>query len=96
MGENRIKRYMNDVLDKVGKKFILTEEEIKGIFEKAHGEIVLPVSIFNSRLGMLEAASVYLKDKKGFSFKETSRILHRDYKTIWTSYNKGKVKNEKG
>jgi len=95
MGESRIS--VNGFLKGVKKKYIFTEDEIQDIFEKAQGEVVLPISIFSTGLGMLEAASIYLKDDKGLSFKEISEILHRDYKTIWTSYNKGKkkVKNEK-
>jgi len=83
---------INEILADISKKYILTEDEIKGLLERASHEIVLPVSIFNDKLGMLEAASLYLKDKLGLSFKDIAKHLKRDYKTIWTSYTKAKKK----
>ena len=83
---------IDKVLSNVKKKYILTEEEVKEIIEKREGEIVLPISIFNKKLGMLEASSLYLKDKLNLSFKEIAQLLKRNYKTIWTSYNKAKKK----
>ncbi len=85
------------LLANIKKKYILTEDEIKELLGKIRGDIVLPISIFNEKLGMLEAASLYLKDKVGLSFNEIAKLLKRDYKTIWTSYNKAKkkLKNEK-
>jgi len=96
MGKNRnLDSNIDKVLSNVKKKYILTEEEIKGIIEKREGEIVLPISIFNEKLGMLEASSLYLKDKLNLSFNDIAKLLKRDYKTIWTSYNKAKKKIKK-
>ena len=90
MDKNRkLDRDIDRILDSVRKKHLFVEEEIKKLLKKDKEEIVLPVSIFNEKLGMLEAASLYLKDELNLSFN--------DYKTIWTSYNKAKkkLKNEK-
>ena len=85
------------VLSSVKEKYIFTKEEIEELLSKRDGEIVLPLSIFNEKLGMLEAASLYLKDEMNLSFKDIAKLLKRNYKTIWTSYNKAKnkLKNEK-
>jgi len=83
---------IDKILSNIEKKYILTEEEIKGIIEKREGEIVIPISIFNEKLGMLEASSLYLKDELNLSFNDIAKLLKRDYKTIWTSYNKAKKK----
>lgn len=80
------------ILASIKKKYILTEDEIKDLLGKIRGEIVLPISIFNEKLGMLEAASLYLKDELNLSFSEIAKLLKRNYKTIWTSYNKAKKK----
>lgn len=84
------------LLSSITKKYILTEEEINELIEKRQEETVLPLSIFNEKLGMLESASLYLKDEKNLGFKEIAKLLKRDYKTIWTSYTKAKkkLKNE--
>ena len=74
---------VDKVLSNVKEKYILTEEEIQDLFEK--------------REGMLEAASLYLKDEMNLSFNDIAQLLKRNYKTIWTSYKKAKnkLKNEK-
>ncbi len=86
------------LLSNIKKRFNLSAEEIIGLFkeEKQGEEITLPLSIFNDKLGMLEAASLYLKDHLRLSFSEIAKLLKRDYKTIWTSYNKAKKKMENG
>jgi len=80
-------------LENIKNKFNLSDEEIAELFKT--DEIVLPISIFNDRLGMLESSALYMKDKLKLSFTEIARLLKRDYKTIWTSYNQAKKKNAK-
>ena len=82
------------LLRNIQKRFNLSANEIIDLF-KEEKDIVLPISIFNEKLGMLEAASLYLKDELKLSFNEISRLLKRDYKTIWTSYSKAKKKMKK-
>ena len=86
-----LSRDFTRVLARIKKKHFLIEKEIEELSKKE--EISLPISIFNDKLGMLEAASLYLKDELGLGFKEIAKLLKRDYKTIWTSYNKAKKKN---
>tara|TARA_Y100000310_G_C20469450_1_gene709238 strand:- start:316 stop:609 length:294 start_codon:yes stop_codon:yes gene_type:complete len=78
----------------VKKKFDLSDEDILDLFQEKK-KIVLPITIFNDKLGMLESASLYMKDKLNLSFKEIAELLERDYKTIWTSYSKAKQKLKK-
>jgi len=80
------------ILSSIQQKYILTKEEIDELIKKREKEIILPISIFNEELGMLEAASLYLKDELNLSFKDIAKLLNRDYKTIWTSYKKAKKK----
>ena len=59
MDKNRkLDRDIDRILDSVRKKHLFVEEEIKKLLKKDKEEIVLPVSIFNEKLGMLEAASL--------------------------------------
>lgn len=80
------------LLNNIKNKFNLSTDDIIELLKQQPEELSLPLSIFNNKLGMLESASLYLKDKKGLSFKQIAAILKRDYKTIWTSYNKAKSK----
>jgi hypothetical protein len=83
------------LLRNIQKKYNLSPKELIELFKDEEKEIVIPVSVFNEKLGMLESASLYLKDELKLSFNDISRLLKRDYKTIWTSYNMAKKKLKK-
>ncbi len=87
---------IDKALSSVKKKYILTREEVEELIQKRDGEIVLPISLFNKGIGMLEATSLYLKDELNLSFNDIAKLLKRDYKTIWTSYTKAKKKLKNG
>ena len=66
--------------------------------KKEGGEafISIPTSIFQDReLSVLEAITEYLKEKKGMRYSEIAKLLNRDDRTIWTSYNRAKAKRKK-
>ncbi len=94
--KNKGSEHFDRLLPLIKEKYILTKEEIEDLFKKREGQIVLPISIFNEKLGMLEAASLYMKDELNLSFNDIAKLLKRDYKTIWTSYKQAnkKLKNE--
>ncbi len=53
----------------------------------------IPLEILNDRkLGMLESVSVYLKEQKEMTYSQIAKLLNRDDRTIWASYNKAKKK----
>ncbi|MFH1642990.1 MAG: hypothetical protein ABIC04_08910 [Nanoarchaeota archaeon] len=74
------------------KKLNLSEKEIADL--STTRDITIPVDIFSSGLGMLESISLYLHDESGLSFNLIAKLLDRNYKTIWTSYNKAQKKLE--
>ncbi len=82
------------LLSNIQKKYNPSAKELADLFKEK--EIVLPVSIFNEKLGMLESAVLYMKDDMNLSFNEIAKYLKRDYKTIWTSYSKARKKMGKG
>ncbi len=49
-----------------------------------------------SKLSVQENIVLYLKDELNLGYKKISEILERDYKTIWTVYNKAKKKKKRG
>ncbi len=83
---------VNRIISKLKKKNAIIEDEIEKVLIKRKEEISIPVSAFNEKLGMLEASSLYLRDKLNLSFNDIAKILKRDYKTIWNSYDKAKKK----
>ena len=46
----------------------------------------LPISIFNDKLSILEAAVSYLKDHYHLKFSQIAKIVNKDDRTIWTTY----------
>jgi DNA-directed RNA polymerase specialized sigma24 family protein len=70
-------------------------EDVANVFylDQKHGkEILVPVGLFNSELTPLQTAVKYLKENKNLSNKEISRIVRRDTKTIWITYNRARSK----
>jgi hypothetical protein len=56
----------------------------------------IPVSALTNRnLGMLESAVKYLKEEKKKTFSEIAKLLNRDQRTIWSSYNNVKIKSKR-
>ncbi len=54
------------------------------------GQIIIPVSLFSKRTkSVLEILVIYLKEEKNQSFNEISKLLNKDYQTIYTSYKRG-------
>ncbi len=53
--------------------------------------IHVPIELFQDRTSSpLEVVVGYLKDKLGFKNNEIALLLHRNQKTIWTTYNRKK------
>ena len=62
------------------------EENLEGL------DVSIPCNIFGEGLSGLEAIVKYLKEKQELSYSEISKLLNRDARTIWTTYNK--IKNK--
>jgi len=61
--------------------------------KKTIPSLVIPSSIFQDRkLSVLEAMVEYFKEKKNLKYSEIARLLNRDDRTIWTSYQRAKQK----
>jgi hypothetical protein len=58
-------------------------------------EFFVPVKIFRDRkFGVLEAVVLFMKEEMTLSFSQISILLNKNYRTVWTSYNKAKKKNK--
>ena len=53
----------------------------------------IPRTIFTAKNTIFESVVMYLKEH-GLSFKQISSILHRNYRTTWTTYQRAKKKGE--
>ncbi|MCR4284949.1 MAG: hypothetical protein NUV97_02795, partial [archaeon] len=79
-------------VDNLGKKYNIGKKiirEIEGI-----NTTTISVSVFSSELGGLEALVKYMKENLGMDYNEIAEELNRDYRTIWTAYNKSREKKK--
>ena len=49
----------------------------------------------NRKLGILEAVTLYLKEKLSYRYSQIAKLLKRDQRTIWCAYNNAKKKLKK-
>ena len=71
----------------------LSSEELLNILIEKRKGIDVPISIFRNRnLGVLQILVKYLKENLSLNFSSISKLLKRDQRTIWSSYNVGKKK----
>jgi len=67
------------------------EDVIKALSSRTKEKI--PLSAFsNSKLSALEIIVKYLKENKNKKYSEIARLLNRDDRTIWSTYNNAKKK----
>ncbi len=72
-----------------------SKKKIKKFIVK-NKEPSFPISILRDRkLSVLESIVLYLKDSLKLSYHQISKLLKRDYKTIWTVYHRAKIKLKK-
>jgi len=94
-GHSALMRESGRQISELMKRHKLTFEEVSELITHAEKYISVPVGIFRSGLGPLEAVVKYLKEKKDLSLHEISILLSRDPTTIWTTYQNA-LKEENG
>lgn len=56
-------------------------------------DVFVPISILLDRhCAVLESIAFYLREKRGFSFREIGSMLGRNDRTVWTAYSRAKKK----
>lgn len=57
-------------------------------------EYNIPVSVLRTKLSVLEAVVVYLKDQFKLSYHKIGELLQRNERTVWTVYHRAQKKEE--
>ena len=79
--ERNIWGIYNKTKKKYSKKFVVEKSELE-----------IPVSIFDHKLSALESLVYYLHDELNLKFSQIAKLIHRDQRTIWTSYSRARKK----
>lgn len=89
---------INDLIqfEKVKELLIPIKEKygisIESLFEFLKNQFFIPVAVFNKKLTVLESAVKYLKEEKNLSLNKISKVIGRDERNIWHTYNASKKK----
>lgn len=82
------------IIKDISKKHNIDFNQVTELLKNRTRYVCIPVGLFRSKLGPLEAVVRYLKDVLEYNFSQIARLLSRDETTIWTTYknaSKGKV-----
>jgi len=80
------------LIDHIKSKTGLSTQEILEQLEGKETRETIPISIFNPELGALESIVKYLVEEEKMQHSEIAKILNRDLRTIWSTYDKAKKK----
>lgn len=78
-------RRLIGVLEEISRDEGISKGDVLALLQK--DELTIPLSIFtHSELGILELVVKYLKEHSNLSLSDIARLLHRDKRTVWTTY----------
>lgn len=67
-------------------------DELQRIFTQNRTSVRIPSYAFVHELGMLESIVKYLHEELGYRYSKIALLLHRDPRTIWTTYQRAAKK----
>lgn len=83
---------MLNFFDHFKKKYNMSSQDIAQLITQQSDEFI-PLCIFNNNsLSVFEAIVKYLVDNREISLKKVSKLLNRNYSTIWTTHSNAKKK----
>ena len=92
-GKQEVKQRFEQLVENLKAVYGLSFSEIMELSSgPAEGKTFVPLEVFSSKLGILEALTVYLKEEKRMRFVDIARVLERDQRTIWTTYHNARRK----
>ena len=68
-------------------EFILALESLINTYKQKSTQTAIPLSLFaDRRLGILEVVVKYLRENHGMTYKQIARLLERNSRAVWSSY----------
>jgi len=78
-----------ELLEPINKKYGIG---LGNILEIVRDQILIPASIFNKKLTILESSVKYLREKSELNLKSISEVLNRNERNLWHTYDKATKK----
>jgi hypothetical protein len=95
-GEDKLLAILKLSISELKERYGLSTEEVIRLAEEKSDEKTIPLSLFKEDLGALEVLVKYMKENMNLSYREISKLLNRNERTIWTTYqNSNKKLKEK-
>jgi len=89
--KNKLDQKQLQVLNQIKQKF----QELIYALETDETQISVPLSIFGTNnLGALEILVKYMKEELNLSIKQITKLLNKNYNTVWNTYNKSITKHK--
>jgi len=79
---------LQNIIVNLASKYNFSKEDIQELTKEAKRQDIFPITLFQNRLSPLELIIRYLKQEKNLRFSQIAKILNRNERTIWGSYNK--------
>ncbi len=76
--------------ERLRKEFELSNSDVLYLLNKE--EVMVPVNVFNNKLGSLETVVKCMKENLDMDFNKIAALVNRDAKTIWQAYTHAKKK----
>lgn len=90
-------QFFEKLIHELKYKHLATDKEIAEMFSSKPSDkkYDLPISIFNNKeLSALETITKYLKENQNLRYIDIAKLLNRDQRTIWVTYNNSKKKRQ--
>ncbi|MBN1156874.1 hypothetical protein JXA85_04605 [Candidatus Woesearchaeota archaeon] len=82
---------INFLINELREKYNIGYDEVSKLITERQEQLnlsVVPLEIFSERpLGILECIVKFLREERGMSLNQIAKMLLRDNRTIWSSYN---------
>lgn len=98
-GKKKLIDRLDNILEDIKDEIFVDEKELTEILSERikyqytkNKDVSIPLEIFSKKLGALEALTKYMKENLEMRYSEIGRLLDRDERTVWSSYNKAKGK----
>ncbi len=76
-------------------RYGLEDAEVLYLVRKSRGYRSVPAEIFSQRLSPLEALVSFLRNNMELRLSEIARMLFRDQRTVWATFNKAAAKQKR-
>ena len=75
----------SQLTERLKEKYNYSDEEILKLWSHENS-ISIPVSIFSGKLSPAESLTKFLKENRDLTYKEISKLIGRDERSVWANY----------